>query len=64
MTELLDKFESQTVKGLNMATVNAIQSSDTIYDSTKGLLIDPFANVTVASQASPSSNSTASTLTK
>ena len=46
--EVLEKFESQTITGLNAATFNAIQASDTVFDSSKGLIVDPFANATVA----------------
>ena len=44
--EIIEKFETQTQVGLNAATFNALLASDTVFDSTKGLLIDPFLNST------------------
>ena len=50
--ELMEKFETQTNAGLALATVQALQTSDAVYDSTKGLLVNitetPSAVTTVA----------------
>jgi len=52
--ELQEKFEMETQKGLSAAAFEASLASDEVYDSLKGLIIDPFAN-----KSSSSINSTA-----
>jgi membrane protein involved in colicin uptake len=52
--ELQEQFERETQKGLTEAAVNAALSSDEVYDSVKGLIIDPFANSTAVNSSAVS----------
>ena len=49
--ELQEIFEKKIKDGLNIATINAVQASDEVYDSATGLKFDPFANKTLTVSA-------------
>lgn len=53
--ELQEQFERETEKGLTEAAVNAALASDEVYDSSKGLIINPFANSTTVNSTAVSS---------